>query len=189
GCARLRRVERRAGGVEHTLADIREVALDQRSSRAHVTAAAKASHDRGRIDGRLPLRRAAGDFDAARLLVEKERDAHPTRTSYLLDEAGDVLVPRLRALDVARADLRPNELAALLAHQAGEGEAPELQGLEALVAEDVVRDRLQVGPRFAKSSRAVESARVGARELERPCVGHDPDERGGRHLRRPLDPE
>src|SRR5206468_9837427 len=95
----------------------------------------------------------------------------------LLDETGDVLVARLGPLDVAGADLRPDELAAMLAHDAREGEPPQLQRLEALVAEDVVGDRLQIRARLAEPSRAIERARVGARELERAGVGHDPDER------------
>ena len=77
----------------------------------------------------------------------------------------------------------------MLAHDAREGEPPQLQRLEALVAEDVVGDRLQIRARLAEPSRAIEHARVGARELERAGVGHDPDERRRGHLRRPLDPE
>src|SRR5207253_576213 len=114
-----------------------------------------------------------GDLDAAPLLVEEERHAHAAGACDLLDQARDVLVAGFGPLDVAGADLRPDKLAALLADEPSEGEAPELQCLETLVAEDVVGDRLQIGAGFAKTGRALEGARIGARELERAGGGGD----------------
>ena len=82
-------------------------------------------------------------------------------------------------------DPSPHEQSAGLPDQAGEREAPELERLKAFVAEHVVGDRLQIGARGAQHRRPLEGPRVGVRELERPGVGHDRDEGGGRHVRSP----
>src|SRR5256885_1284190 len=82
-----------------------------------------------RIARGLPLGGAARDLQAARLLVEEQRDAHAARARDLFDEPGDVLVASLGSLDVAGTNLGPDELAAVLADETGECEAPELERL------------------------------------------------------------
>src|SRR5512135_2568300 len=175
------RRERTTRRREHLLAHLPVVPADERTGGADVATSAIRRHERGRIDGRLPRRRATRDLDRITLVVEEERDAHAVRARDLLDEPADVLIARLGSLEILAGDLRPDEETVHLATHAREAEAVELERLIALVPEDVVGDRHEVGSRVAELCGTLESTRVGRWELKRAGVGHDPGERRRRH--------
>src|SRR5688572_31694869 len=132
-----------------------------------MAAAAELRHERRGVNARVRLRGAARDLHASGMAVEQDRHAHPRAPGDLLDEAGDVLVARRRGFDVVLVRPGPDEPAFVLTHEPREREAPELERLEPLVPEYVVGDRLQVRAMLAELRRAVQRARIGARELER----------------------
>src|SRR5207237_8723212 len=114
----------------------------------------------------LPCRLPTCTLPHAVLPVGDDRDTHAARPRDLLDDPGDVLVTRAGFVEIARADLGPDELPISLPDEPRKGEPPEAYRLEALVSEDVVRDRLQIGAGGAEPRGALERAGVGARELE-----------------------